>query len=766
MTGLDFYSKHNMVAYLEKNDGNTEFHEIMDFVTNSSIYFALTVSPIVLTLFVEQFWTSAKSRTINNISYIDAIVAGKPVTISEASIRSDLLFDDADGIDTLNNQAIFDTIQLMGCERDLNILTFNKALFSPQWKFLFHTMNYCISFKSTSWDQIPTNIATAVICLATNQKYNFSKFIFNGMMRHLDASKKFVTYPRFLQIFSKSQLRDVSVPMDYFPVLTLTKKVFSFMVKKGKNFSGNVTPLFNSMLVQSIEDEGEVSERPSESQPKPSPTHPTEDQPESQPVPSPRPYSPNPIRDSNPEGSGRNHGEIAKEEGYGETKEKKECIQTGEESCQIFQQSIQRNTDWDVLDTDLDETINEAMNYTFAQDEGKTDSKVEEPKTSSKTKEFHLSGATLVVEDKGSAEKGGSIKGTDLQQSTVKPNEGTDKQNGGTDKTKGSTNSFVEGTAKIKDQVSGESDTSTVPTMTSTPTPTVFGDDETIAQVLVTMSQNKPLPKIDPKAKGKGMIKEEDESDTESEDITEAEKKFNMLANDEEMAKKTRFLLRSFKKKREKNSPSKRERSCFMIPLLHKKDFLLNKDLRSDENFITIGSVEDERIIKGLNKKAAGIKKAGSIKKESKEEEGTKKRKLGTRKKMKSRKRKFRQDTSEDDETNSEKENDELGLCLIIAPDEDKEVDYEILDKKYPIIEWKSDHLGIKPQYDETKDLEEINQNVVIRSNGQRRYFSTLMRVLSIFDRDDLSVVYQLVMDRYCRNPINTSLHFITRIKN
>ncbi|GJU77329.1 hypothetical protein Tco_1274399 [Tanacetum coccineum] len=87
--------------------------------------------------------------------------AGKPVTISEASIRSDLLFDDADGIDSLNNQAIFDNIQLMGYEGDLNTLTFNKALFSPQWKFLFHTMNHCISSKSTSWDQIPTNIATA-----------------------------------------------------------------------------------------------------------------------------------------------------------------------------------------------------------------------------------------------------------------------------------------------------------------------------------------------------------------------------------------------------------------------------------------------------------------------------------------------------------------------------------------------------------------------------------------------------------------------------
>ncbi|GJT29631.1 putative ribonuclease H-like domain-containing protein [Tanacetum coccineum] len=201
--------------------------------------------------------------------------------------------------------------------------------------------------------------------------------------------------------------------------------------------------------------------------------------------------------------------------------------------------SVQTHTDWDGLDTDLEASLNEAMD-TLAQDEGKTDSRVEEPKTSSKTDELHLSGDTFVnkpknkKEDKGSAEKGGSTKGTDLQQSTVKPDESTVMPDEGTDKQDESTDSFVEGTAEIKDQVSGESDTSTTPTMTSTPTITVFGDDVTIAQVLVTMSQNKIFPKV----KGKGMIEEEDESDTELEDITEAEKKFKMLVNDEEMAKK------------------------------------------------------------------------------------------------------------------------------------------------------------------------------------------------------------------------------------
>ncbi|GJV03363.1 ribonuclease H-like domain-containing protein, partial [Tanacetum coccineum] len=48
-----------------------------------------------------------------------AKVAGKVVSISEASIRTDLIFDDADGIDSLPNQAIFDAIQRMGYEGDL-----------------------------------------------------------------------------------------------------------------------------------------------------------------------------------------------------------------------------------------------------------------------------------------------------------------------------------------------------------------------------------------------------------------------------------------------------------------------------------------------------------------------------------------------------------------------------------------------------------------------------------------------------------------------
>ncbi|GJX54676.1 hypothetical protein Tco_0283045 [Tanacetum coccineum] len=225
MAALESCPKHNMVACLEKTDWNAQFHEIVDFLTRSLIYYSLTVSPTVSNSLIEQFWNTATSKTVNNVSYIKAKVAGKAVSISEASIRRDLIFNDVDGIGCLTNPEIYENLQLMGYEGDLTILTFQKALFSPQWKYLIHTLIHCLSSKSTSWDQFPTNIASAMICLATDRKFNFSKMIFKGMIRNLDAKKKFLMYPRFVQVFLNNQLSNLPCLWITFQYQSLPKKI-------------------------------------------------------------------------------------------------------------------------------------------------------------------------------------------------------------------------------------------------------------------------------------------------------------------------------------------------------------------------------------------------------------------------------------------------------------------------------------------------------------------------------------------------------------
>ncbi|GKD03842.1 hypothetical protein Tco_1178816 [Tanacetum coccineum] len=120
MADLAFVNQHNMVAYLEKSDENAEFHQIVDFLSTCSINYALTVSPTIYASYIEQFWNTATSKTVNSVKQIHAIVDGKAIVITESSVRNDLLFDDEDGITCLTNDEIFENLALMGYEQQLS----------------------------------------------------------------------------------------------------------------------------------------------------------------------------------------------------------------------------------------------------------------------------------------------------------------------------------------------------------------------------------------------------------------------------------------------------------------------------------------------------------------------------------------------------------------------------------------------------------------------------------------------------------------------
>ncbi|GKA41147.1 hypothetical protein Tco_0733740 [Tanacetum coccineum] len=114
MADLEFVDQHNMVACLERTNGNAEFHQIVDFLTTSPIHYSLTVSPTIFASYIEQFWATAKSKTINVVKQIHATVDGKIVVISESLVMSDLYFNDEDGITCLSNDEIFVNLALMG----------------------------------------------------------------------------------------------------------------------------------------------------------------------------------------------------------------------------------------------------------------------------------------------------------------------------------------------------------------------------------------------------------------------------------------------------------------------------------------------------------------------------------------------------------------------------------------------------------------------------------------------------------------------------
>nr|GEU49598.1 phospholipase-like protein [Tanacetum cinerariifolium] len=122
---------------------------------------------LIFTLLIIKFLQS-KVKTVKREVQLQALIDGKKVIISEAILRRDLHLEDAEGIECLPNAEIFEELVRMG------------------------------AMEST------------VICLATGQKFNFSKYILDSMVKNMDSTVKFLMYPRFIQVLLDNQLDDMT----------------------------------------------------------------------------------------------------------------------------------------------------------------------------------------------------------------------------------------------------------------------------------------------------------------------------------------------------------------------------------------------------------------------------------------------------------------------------------------------------------------------------------------------------------------------------
>nr|GEY02857.1 hypothetical protein [Tanacetum cinerariifolium] len=131
----------------------------------------------------------AKVKKVDDQEQTQVLVDKKKIIIMEDNIRSDLHFDDAEGTACLLNEAIFEGLVRMGA-------------------------------KTTAWNEISSTMASAIICLADNQKFNSQNKQVEGMARHKEM----------------------------YIISSHTKKIFANMRRIGAGFSGIITPLFDTMM--------------------------------------------------------------------------------------------------------------------------------------------------------------------------------------------------------------------------------------------------------------------------------------------------------------------------------------------------------------------------------------------------------------------------------------------------------------------------------------------------------------------------------------
>ncbi|GKC17807.1 hypothetical protein Tco_1014589 [Tanacetum coccineum] len=581
MADLEFVDQHNMVACLEKTEGNTEFHEIVDFLTSSLVHFALT--------------------------QIHATVDSKAVVVTEASKRNSFLFNDVDCTTCLTNEAILQNLALMG---------------------------------------------------------------------------------------------------------------------KGLKFSGTVTPLFPSMLVQNQAHKGEGSGTHTEHQPTPSVTQPS-------------------VLDL----------QQYKDAQAAEILQLKTRIKKLEKKCKP---NISHHKAWlrSVSSTfdDLDANLAHGMDYM------KTEEAMNEGRTSSKTEELNITNDTMIIEEKGIGEKGGSTE--DLVSTDV-PNDSTDPPI--------PTTVFEEEDIFLVDALVMLSDKTKLKGVEIKE----MKDTDRPARSVLTL---KPLPTIDPKDKGKGILEEEPEPvNVKSKGQDEAQ-----IAMDEEARINVDSIVAARLQEEEgKSLLLKKELSGHKHAQLHRKNFeeiqvLYERQKKFVQDFVPIGSAEDKRRIEEMSKKATG-KDTSKKQKVLKEPDGTKVEvkqdgaEESTRKtpctilKIKARK-KARKQTHADNDDDHNFEEDERKIESMNKKDagESSEKGTDVSKKRKGGLRMKRQSKRKKTDSDleEEEHLKTFLKIVpyeegigiyynIFRSDGSSRWIKTFSEMVTRFDRLDLVELYNLVMQRF-----------------
>nr|GFA55240.1 hypothetical protein [Tanacetum cinerariifolium] len=95
MAPLKYKEEHNKVGYLLKPTRSDDYLQIIDFLSESHIWYALTSNPIICDSLVKQFWSTATLRESElGPPAILATVDKTAYTITEALVRSRLQLAD------------------------------------------------------------------------------------------------------------------------------------------------------------------------------------------------------------------------------------------------------------------------------------------------------------------------------------------------------------------------------------------------------------------------------------------------------------------------------------------------------------------------------------------------------------------------------------------------------------------------------------------------------------------------------------------------
>ncbi|GJT16042.1 hypothetical protein Tco_0874748 [Tanacetum coccineum] len=159
----------------------------------SSLKYALTINPTIYTSCIQHFWSTVKAKTVNEEVQLQALVDGKKIVVTEASVRRDLQLEDADGVDCLPNAIIFEQLTLMGVPSDPTNIADEAVTEEPSMQ-LQELMDFCTKLQQRVLNLENTKTAQAQEITSLKKRVKRSARVFSSEEASLgdqeDASKQ------------------------------------------------------------------------------------------------------------------------------------------------------------------------------------------------------------------------------------------------------------------------------------------------------------------------------------------------------------------------------------------------------------------------------------------------------------------------------------------------------------------------------------------------------------------------------------------------
>ncbi|KAJ9557546.1 hypothetical protein OSB04_012160 [Centaurea solstitialis] len=253
MDSLRFVKDHNKVGYLSKGGESEGFEDIVDFLASSYIAYAATINPTVYIQHMQDFWSNAVVQEEEGVKSIQTTICGLSLTLTPAKIRHHLQLNDEGGISMLSTRTIMENLLKMGYTGSKTSLKYLKGKLCPQRRFFVHTLLHCFSKKTTGFGEFSSTMASALVCLATKQVFNFSQMIFDDLVYNLEnipnsKVKTFFMFPRFVQEVITKELTAVPTHGNIYKSSAFGHKVFANMKRPAEGSNDQFTSLFSTMM--------------------------------------------------------------------------------------------------------------------------------------------------------------------------------------------------------------------------------------------------------------------------------------------------------------------------------------------------------------------------------------------------------------------------------------------------------------------------------------------------------------------------------------